>query len=102
MRTVTLKRVEVLTDAPLIRWLVEAAEASGVTGYTVLPTLGGKGHGGTWREDQLTGAATKVMFVSIATAEKANALVDALAPLLDQYGILLTISDVEVVRGDRF
>ena len=102
MRTVTRKRIEVLTDAPLVPLLAKAAAASGITSYTVLPTLGGKGRRGTWREDQLTGAASKVMFVTIATEAKANALVDALTPLLDQYGILLTIGDVEVVRGERF
>ena len=102
MRTVTRKRIEVLIDAPLVPLLAEAAEASGVTGYTVLPTLGGKGRSGIWREDQLTGAANKVMFVTIATEAKANALVDALTPLLDQYGIVLAIGDVQVVRGGRF
>jgi hypothetical protein len=27
---------------------------------------------------------------------------DAIAPLLDSYGMLLTVGDVQVVRGERF
>jgi hypothetical protein len=38
----------------------------------------------------------------IASEIKAAALADALAPLLDGYRLLLTIGDVQVVRGDRF
>jgi hypothetical protein len=29
-------------------------------------------------------------------------LIEAIAPLLDSYGMLLTIGDVQVVRGERF
>jgi hypothetical protein len=38
----------------------------------------------------------------IAPAAKTDALVELLAPLLDSYRLLLTIGDVQVVRGERF
>lgn len=68
----------------------------------MLPVLSGSGRTGSWSEDRLTGAATKQWVIAIASAEHAEALVDALAPLLDSHRLLLTIGDVQVVRGDRF
>jgi hypothetical protein len=38
----------------------------------------------------------------IASESKAAALTDAIAPFLDSYRLLLTVGDVQVVRGERF
>lgn len=100
--TVQRRKIEILVDAPLVRRIVAAAEAAGVTGYTLLPTLGGAGHGGRWSDDQLTGAEAKVMFVTITNDAKAAALTDALAPLLESHGLILVTSAVEVVRAAKF
>jgi hypothetical protein len=40
--------------------------------------------------------------LAIASEAKTDALVEELAPLLDSYRLLLTIGDVQVVRGERF
>lgn len=100
--TVQRRKLEILVDAPLVRRITAAAEAAGVSGYTLLPAAGGAGRGGRWSDDQLTGAEAKLMFMTITTADKAVALIDALAPLLDSHGLLLIASEVEVVRGARF
>jgi hypothetical protein len=42
------------------------------------------------------------MFIAVASEQKAVAFIDALAPRLDEYGLLATLSDVDVVRGERF
>ncbi len=100
--TVPRQRIEVLVDAPLVRRVVEAAESVGATGYTLLPTLGGAGSQGHWSDDQISGADAKVMFLTITSDEKAEALTDALAPLLQDYGLILMVSPVNVVRGGKF
>ena len=102
VNTVQRRKIEILVDAPLIRRVVAAAEAVGVTGYTLLPTLGGAGHGGRWSDDQVTGAEAKVMFVTITNSTKAAALADALAPLLQSLSLILVSGDVEVVRPEKF
>lgn len=96
------RKIEILVDAPLLRRVTAAAEAAGVTGYTLLPALGGAGHRGRWSDDQVTGAEAKLLFWAIMDAPKAEALLAALAPLLDSHGLLLALTDVEVVRGARF
>lgn len=103
MTTTTLRRkVEILVDSPLVPRIAAAAAGVGVTAYTLVPTLGGAGHGGEWSDDQVTGADSKVIFTTVTTEEKAAALTDALTPLLESHGLLLLISTVEVVRAQKF
>lgn len=101
MQTVFRKRIEILADAPLLPRLIAALAANGIGGHTILPALSGAGRTGAWREDRLTGTS-KMMLVAIASDADAAALVDAIGPLLDSHRLLLTVSTVEVVRGDRF
>ena len=100
--TIQRKRVEILVDQPLVPRILQAAEASGIRGHTLLPTLAGAGASGAWSDYQLTGAMSEVLFGAVATAEKAEALIERVAPLLDSYGLVLIASDVAVVRGGKF
>ena len=101
MQTVTRKRIEVLADAPLVPRIVAALKQAAIHGHTVFPALAGSGRTGSWSEDRLTGSEKRLV-MAIASAEHAEAFVDVLAPLLDSHRLLLTITDVDVVRGDRF
>lgn len=92
------RRVEILVDAPLVRRICSAADTIGVTNYTLLPTVGGRGAHGVWRQDEISGATAKLVFLTITSVEKADALIAALAPLLDSHDLLLTVDDVSVVR----
>ena len=47
-QTIRRRRIEVLVDAPLARRVVEAARISGISAWTMLPTLEGEGKGGHW------------------------------------------------------
>lgn len=100
--TVSRKRIEVLVDQPLVQRVIDAALQVGVKGYTVLPTLSGAGEGGDWSEDQLSGALSKVMFATVTHEERAKQLIDRLTPLLETYGIVVLVSDVQVIRGAKF
>jgi hypothetical protein len=40
--------------------------------------------------------------LTVASGERAAALAEALAPILTSHGMLLTMWDVEVIRGERF
>lgn len=102
IETFTRKRVEILIDSPLAARLIQAASEVGIAGYTLIPVQSGAGRGGTWHDDHVSGAISKTIFLTIASEEKAAAFVDKVAPHLSDYGMLLTLSDVEVVRGERF
>lgn len=95
-------RVEVLFDRPLLYELEAAATAAGLTGHTLIPALGGRGHAGSWSEDMVIGAESKIIFMTITADEKAEAFVSALSPLLDSHRLLVMVSEVTVVRGSKF
>lgn len=102
IETIRRRRIEVLVDAPLARRVVDHALAVGIAGYTLMPTLEGQGGSGHWTDDQLSGAQSKLMFLSVTNAVKADAFVDRISPLLDSYGLVLLLSDVDVVRANKF
>ena len=102
MDTVIRKRIEILTDAPLVPRIAAACEVAGISGHTVIAALSGRGRSGNWSEDRLSGAQSKVIVLAIASAEKADSLLDALAPVLDSHRLLVSVGDVAVIRGERF
>lgn len=100
--TITRRKIEILVDAPLLRRVRQLSFEVGVTGYTLLPTLGGDGHQGRWLDDQVTGGAgSKVVFTTIVSDEPAERFLSALEPLLDEYGLMITCSHVEVMRAEE-
>ncbi len=102
VQTVTRKRIEILVDTPLAPRIIAQIKAVDISGWSLIHVDSGGGRNGEWQHDDVTGAAAKTIVLVIASDAKAVALVDALAPLLDSYGLLLTIGDVQVVRGERF
>jgi hypothetical protein len=100
--THTRKRIDVLVDAPLSDWLVEQAAAAGIVHHSILPVQSGVGRGGAWRDDDGFGSVAKRMFVALTNGEKVGALLERLAPEIERYGLVITVQDVEVVRGERF
>lgn len=101
IETVIRKRIEILTDAALVKRVTAAIDRAGITGWTVTPVLSGKGREGHWREERVMGT-DKVFVLTIAAQDKAMTLAEELSPILSSHGLLLTMWDVEVIRGERF
>ncbi|MBE7638236.1 hypothetical protein GUA87_15360 [Sneathiella sp. P13V-1] len=92
------KKLEILVDAPLLKRVRDLVNSAGVFGYTLYPTFGGEGEGGRWLDDQVTGGAgSKILFVTISDKEDNERLLDVLTPLLEEYGLMITVSDVDVL-----
>jgi hypothetical protein len=91
IQTVSRKRIEILVDTPLVPRVVAQLKAVDISGCA-----------GAWQQDDVTGASAKTIVLAIASDAKTSGLIEAIAPLLDSYGMLLTIGDVQVVRGERF
>lgn len=102
VETVNRKRIEILADTPLVPRVVAILKAVDISGWSLIHVDAGGGRGGEWQHDEVTGAAAKTIVLAIASAERASALTDRIAPLLDSHRLLLTIGDVAVVRGERF
>lgn len=102
MQTVKRRRIEVIADAPLMPRIAAACRAAGISGWSVMPLLGGHGRSGDWTEDRLTGAASKQMLIAICGDEASGRLIDKLGPVLDSHRLLLSVGDVEIVRPEHF
>ncbi|MEM9247449.1 MAG: transcriptional regulator [Pseudomonadota bacterium] len=103
MQTHKAKRVEIIIEAPMERRLRRALEAAEVTGYTVLPVLAGSGRSGSWtREGQVSRAAGMVAFVCIIRPERLDGLLDAAFGVVESHIGVVTISDCDVLRAERF
>jgi nitrogen regulatory protein PII len=103
MKTHQAKRVAIIIEAPMRRRLEEAFSAAGVTGYTVVPVLGGSGRSGRWSSEGQVGlSGGMVQFISIIRAERLDALLDAAFDLVENHIGVVTVSDCEVLRAERF
>ena len=101
--TVPRKKIEILVDTPLLSRIRQLASDAGVSGYTLQRTVGGEGGQGRWRAEEVTGGAgSKLVFATIVDEETGQRFLTELEPLLNEYGLLVTVSSVEVIRGERF
>ena len=63
MQTHKAKRVEIIIEAPMEGRLTAALAGAGVTGFTVLPVLGGSGRSGRWTREGQVGRSGMVSVV---------------------------------------
>jgi nitrogen regulatory protein PII len=97
------KRVEITIEAVMESRLTGALEKAGVTGFTVLPVLGGSGRSGKWsREGQVSRAGGMVSVVCIIRPERLDALLEAAFEVVERHIGVVTVTDCEVLRAERF
>ncbi len=85
------------------RRLTKALRDAGVTGYTILPVLGGSGRSGHWsREGEVGRASGMVQVVCIIRPERLDALLEAAFEVVERHIGVVTVSDCEVLRAERF
>lgn len=102
MQTHHAKRVEIIIEAPMETRLTATLEKAGVTGFTVLPVLGGSGRSGRWTREGQVGRAGMVAVVCLIRPERLDALLDAAFAVVERHIGVVSVTDVEVMRAERF
>lgn len=103
MQTHIRKRIEIVAEATQYHRLTRLLDELDVTGYTVLPIMGGRGESGPWtREGQVSRVGEKILVICITGVERADAVVAAVHGLVSVSTGLVSMSDVEVIRGEKF
>lgn len=92
-----VKKVEIVADALEIDEILRVIEACGVSGYTVIRDVVGRGGRGVRAGDELTGALKNSYVMTACDAEQARRLVDAVRPILERFGGVALVSDCEWV-----
>ena len=74
-----------------------------MTGYTVMPAMAGYGGGNRWtRESDLSASRDMVVIVSVGEAHRVTEAMEQISSLLGDHIGIVTVTDVEVLRPDRF
>ena len=103
METHPAKRVEIIIEAPMERRLTDALIEHGVTGFTVLPVLGGSGRSGHWtREGQVSRAGGMVAVVCLIRPDRVETLLDGVFPLVERHVGVISVTECDVMRAERF
>jgi len=102
MQTHDAKRVEIIIEAPMEGRLTDALATAGVTGFTVLPVLGGSGRSGQWTREGQVGRSGMVAVVCLVAPERLDRLLDAAFAVVQRHIGVVSVADVRVIRPTRF
>jgi len=103
METFPKKRIEIMVEAPLLNRIIAILDEQGVSGYTVLPALAGRGRDGTWHRDGQVGrVGSVVQILCIVDESREQEILEPLFRLVSRQIGIVTITDVRVVRAEHF
>lgn len=102
VQTYPRKKLEIIVETAILARVEAVLVKAGAKGYTVLEGAKGFGAQGAWQEDSLTHADGMMIVAVILTNEAADAVLKDLMPLLESWRGVASISDVQVLRPDRF
>ena len=103
MQTHQAKRVAIIIEQVMQSRLTDAMTEAGVTGWTVLPVLGGSGQSGAWsREGQISRGTGMVQVVCVIRPERLDELLEAAFAVVERHIGIVSVSDCEVLRAERF
>ena len=103
MKTHVKKQIIAIVERPVVDRLTRFLDRAQVTGYTILPALAGRGHGGAWDREGLVGdAGQMVQLVCILDASRLDAVLDGVFSLISAQSGIVSVQEVEVVRPDHF
>lgn len=92
-----IKRVEIVTDSLEMHEVTDIIDRLGISGYTLIKDVLGKGERGLQSGDELTGVFKNSLLLVACEAEKVPALVEAIRPILKNRGGICLVSDAQWV-----
>ncbi len=102
MQLFTKKKVEIVIAAPLLRRILAILDELGVTGYTVLRAISGKGHHVEWDLADLSSSTQQVMIVVVVADETAERIAQEVGAVFEKHHGVVFFTSVEVLRSDYF
>jgi nitrogen regulatory protein PII len=93
-----VKKIEIVVDALEIDEVLRALDRAGVSGYTVIREVTGRGDRGVRRGDELTGVFKNGYVMTACPEELVEAVVAAVRPILTRFGGIALVSDAQWVK----
>jgi PII-like signaling protein len=96
-------RLELIIERMALQRACTILESAGLTGYTVLPAIAGFGGGNRWNRDtDISAAGNMLVIISIGTQARVEAALEKIEQLLGRHIGVLNVSEVKVLRPERF
>ena len=102
MQTHSRKKLELIIESAHMNPIKEILERHGNQAYTVVPCLSGRGARGDWTPDRLTQAGSRILLITVAEATIIRSILEDVQIVLEQLPGVVFVSDVEVLRPERF
>ncbi len=102
MKTTRRKKLEIIVEAPVLRHVEAFLAETGVRGWTVLPSLEGAGTSGAWHSAGFTAGEEKRLIMALVSQSVADKALERLAIFFEDYPGVVCVTDVEVLRAERF
>lgn len=92
-----MKKVEIIITSLELEKVLSTLEDVGVSGYTIIREVTGKGERGTASNDLEIGVFSNGYVLSICTEEQASEFVEIIRPLIKKFGGVCLVSDVQSI-----
>jgi len=103
MKSFRKKRIDIIVEAPLVSRVIAIFDEHDVSGYTVIPAISGRGNVGLWQRDShARRISSAVLIFCVVDESREDELLEPLFELVSRQIGIITVSDVRVIRGDKF
>lgn len=103
MKTTAKKKLEIVIEAPVLERLTRRLDEARVKGYTVYPAVSGRGRNGSWsRKGQISESERMYVLFAVLDESELEEVLDTVYALVSRQIGIVTVSDVQVIRADRF
>jgi nitrogen regulatory protein PII len=93
-----IKKVEIIIDALEMNQVLNILDEEGVSGYSILRNVTGKGGRGLRSDDELTGVFKNSYVLTACDEESMHRVIERIRPLLRRYGGICLVSDAGMVE----
>ena len=93
----SVKRIEIITDTLEMREVCRVLDGLGVSGYSIVRDVRGRGERGVQSGDELSDVFTNSLLLLACPPERAPEIVEALRPILQKRGGICLVSDAQWV-----
>ena len=95
-----MKRVEIVVEAIKLQQVLKVIDHAGASGYTVLPSVTGRGHRGQRAGGALTDLFKNSIVITLVDEAVAEQILREMKQLIQNYAGIVVVSNVEVLRPD--
>ncbi len=95
-----MKKVEIVIEAVMLEEIISIIDQAGAGGYTILPTVTGRGYRGYRSGFELTNVFQNAMVFTLVDEEKALIISQEVKKLIQDYAGVIIITDADVVWPD--